>query len=70
MGNIVRCMGTIVPAYVCIVYIYDIGNFMCMYTLVYNYKFTVTSYVYMVNIAKLNPRLYPRYVIVALGRLI
>ena len=39
-------MGTVVPAYVCIVYIYEIGYYMYMYTLVYNYKYTVSSYVH------------------------
>ena len=29
-----------------IVYIYDIGYYMYMYTLVYNYKYTVSGYVH------------------------
>ena len=46
MGTVVRCMGTIVPAEFCIVYIYDIGYYMYMYTLVYNYKYIVSGYVH------------------------
>ena len=44
MGAIVGYIGTIVPACVCIVYIYDIGYYMYMYILANNYKYTVSSY--------------------------
>ena len=39
-------MGTIVPAKFCTVQFYDVGYFMYMYILVYNYKYTVSSFVH------------------------